>query len=64
MLTLTRKVGEDVVLELEDGQTIEVVVREIRRNQVRIGFRAPRKIQIHRGEIYEDLGPREEEWDE
>lgn len=51
MLTLTRKVGESIKI----GDDIEIVVKEIRRNQVRIGINAPRDIQIFRGEILDQM---------
>lgn len=56
MLTLTRKVGESIRI----GDDIEIVVKEIRRNQVRIGIVAPRDIAIFRQEVYDaiaDQGP-------
>lgn len=51
MLTLTRKVGESIRI----GDNIEIVVKEIRRNQVRIGIIAPRDVPIYREEVYETL---------
>lgn len=45
-LTLTRKVGEVIKI----GEEIEIVVVEIRRNQVRIGVRAPRAVEVYRAE--------------
>jgi carbon storage regulator len=49
MLTLTRKVGEVIRI----GEDITIVVKEIRRNQVRIGITAPREVPIYREEVYE-----------
>jgi len=51
MLTLTRKVGESIRI----GNDIEIVVKEIRRNQVRIGIIAPRDVPIYREEVYDNL---------
>jgi carbon storage regulator len=44
MLTLTRKVGERIQI----GEDVVIVVKEIRRNQVRIGIEAPKEIPIAR----------------
>lgn len=51
MLVLTRKVNQSIVV----GDDIEVVVLEVRGEQVRIGVRAPRTIAVHRKEIYEQI---------
>lgn len=53
MLSLTRKVGESIILETEHGP-IEIVVKEIRRNQVRIGTVAPKSVPIWREELYKE----------
>ncbi len=61
MLTLTRKVGESIRI----GDDIEIVVKEIRRNQVRIGIVAPRDVAIYREEVYEAIkDPEDEDFDE
>ncbi len=50
MLTLTRKPEETIVIG--DGpDRIEVIVKEIRRNQVRIGILAPDNVRIFRKEL-------------
>lgn len=37
------------------GNDITVTVLEIRNDQVRIGVAAPRSVQVHREEIYEQI---------
>ena len=50
MLTLTRKPEETIVIG--DGpDRIEVIVKEIRRNQVRLGIVAPENVRIFRKEL-------------
>lgn len=51
MLVLTRKVNQSIVI----GDEIEVIVLEVRGEQVRIGVRAPKTITVHRKEIYEQI---------
>ena len=48
MLTLTRSVGETIRI----GDDIEVHVVEVRGGTVRLGFKAPREVTIHREEVY------------
>ena len=60
MLTLTRKVGESIRI----GDDIEIVVKEIRRNQVRIGIVAPREVPIYREEVYESIKSEDESDDQ
>lgn len=52
MLTLTRKPEESIIIGEGDSQ-IEVTVKEIRRNQVRIGIKAPDNVRIFRKELYD-----------
>jgi carbon storage regulator len=49
MLVLTRKVNQSIVI----GDDVEIVVLDVRGEQVRLGIRAPRSITVHRKEIYE-----------
>ena len=51
MLTLTRSVGETIRI----GDDIEVHVVEVRGGTVRLGFKAPREISIHREEVYRQI---------
>jgi carbon storage regulator len=51
MLVLTRKVNQTIVI----GENIEVVVLEVRGEQVRLGIRAPRDVTVHRKEIFEQI---------
>ena len=51
MLTLTRSVGETIRI----GDDIEVHVVEVRGGTVRLGFKAPREVTIHREEVYKQI---------
>ncbi|GAB3356610.1 carbon storage regulator CsrA [Modestobacter lapidis] len=51
MLTLTRSVGESIRI----GEDIEVYVVEVRGGTVRLGFKAPREVTIHREEVYKQI---------
>ena len=50
MLTLTRKPEETIVIG-DGSERIEVTVKEIRRNQVRLGITAPDNVRIFRKEL-------------
>lgn len=51
MLVLTRRQGESIVI----GHDIVVTVVEIKGGQTRIGISAPREVQIHRQEIFDQV---------
>ncbi len=51
MLILTRKVGETLMV----GDDVTVTVLGIKGNQVRIGVNAPKKLSVHREEIYQKI---------
>jgi carbon storage regulator len=51
MLTLTRSVGESIRI----GEDIEVYVVDVRGGTVRLGFKAPREVAIHREEVYKQI---------
>lgn len=51
MLTLTRKVGQKIRI----GDHIELVVREIRGRQVRLGISAPPGLPVYREELWQQI---------
>ena len=51
MLVLTRHTDQSIVI----GHDIVVTVLEVRGDQVRLGIRAPRSVQVHREEVYAEL---------
>jgi len=54
MLVLSRKLNEQIII----GDNIRVTVVAIRGNQVRLGFEAPRDVNIQRQELVFDASPR------
>lgn len=52
MLVLTRKPGESVMI----GDDIELAIVSVSGDQVKIGINAPKHIDIHRKEIYVQIG--------
>lgn len=48
MLVLTRKTNESIII----GDEIKVTVVEVRGDQVKLGITAPKRISVHREEIY------------
>ena len=51
MLVLARKVGQSIVI----SDNIELLVIEVRGDQVRLGINAPKSIPVHRKELYEQI---------
>lgn len=51
MLVLTRKVHQSIMI----GDEIEIVVLEVRGEQVRLGIRAPKSVSVHRQEVYTQI---------
>ncbi|OHW61969.1 hypothetical protein EUAN_17330 [Andreesenia angusta] len=51
MLVLTRKLNEKIVI---DGN-IEVEILGITDGKVKLGISAPKDIEIHRGEVYQEI---------
>jgi carbon storage regulator len=48
MLVLTRKAGESITI----GDTVKVMVMEVKGKQVRLGIEAPPDCLVHREEVY------------
>ena len=48
MLVLTRRANQSIMI----GHEIVVTVLEVRGDQVRLGIKAPRSIDVHREEIF------------
>ena len=57
MLVLTRKLQQSIVI----GDEIEVVVLEVRGEQVCLGIKAPKNVTVHRKEIYDQIHEANEE---
>ena len=51
MLVLTRRVGETIWID----EKIEIVITEVKGDQVKVGIRAPRQVDIIRGELRKDI---------
>lgn len=56
MLVLARKVGQSIIV----NGNIEILVMEVRGDQVRLGIKAPRSVPVHREEIYNQIIAEEE----
>ncbi|MFA5524914.1 MAG: carbon storage regulator CsrA [Tissierellales bacterium] len=51
MLILTRKINESIVI----NDNIEIIITGIEDGKVKLGIKAPKDIEIHRKEIYENI---------
>ena len=51
MLVLTRRAGESVMI----GDDVVVTVLETRGDVVRFGIKAPRSVEVHREDAYQEL---------
>jgi carbon storage regulator len=57
VLVLSRKRNEKIVI----GDEITVTILEVRGDQVQLGIDAPRRIPVHRFEVYESIRKGNEE---
>ena len=51
MLVLSRKKDEKIII----GDSITLMVVEIRGDKVRLGIEAPKEVSVHREEVYEAI---------
>jgi len=51
MLILSRKKNESIII----GDNIEIMVTDVRGENVKLGVNAPRHISVHRKEIYDSI---------
>lgn len=51
MLVLSRKVGDTIWI----GEDVEIIITEVKGDQVKIGIQAPRSIEVIRGELRQDV---------
>ena len=51
VLVLSRKAGETIWI----GEDVEIVISEVKGDQVKVGIRAPRHIDIVRGELRQEV---------
>lgn len=57
MLALTRKIGEQIVI----NDNIIVTIVDIKGENIRLAIEAPREIKIYRGEIYQAIAAENKE---
>jgi len=46
MLVLSRKNGQQIVVQLTDGKTLTITIDDVSRGQVKVGINAPGEIKI------------------
>lgn len=51
MLVLSRKAGETIWI----GEDVEIIISEVKGEQVKVAINAPRSIEIIRGELRKDV---------
>ena len=54
-IKVTRKVDDSVIFGDDEFSQIEVLVVSVKGEAVRVGVKAPREVQVHRQEVYEEI---------
>jgi len=55
MLVLSRRKNESIMI----GEDIEIVIADVRGDNVRLGITAPKYVPVHRREVYETIHRKE-----
>lgn len=51
MLVLARRSNQSIII----GDDIEIVIVDIKGDQVKIGVKAPKNVSVHRAEVYKEI---------
>lgn len=51
MLVLARRMNQSIII----GEDIEIVVLDIKGDQVKIGIKAPKSVSVYRAEVYLEI---------
>ncbi len=51
MLVLARRLNQYIII----GNDIEVVIVDIKGDQVKIGIKAPKNVSVHRAEVHQEI---------
>ena len=51
MLVLARRINQSIMI----GDEIEIVIVDIKGDQVKIGVQAPKNVSVHRTEVYQEI---------
>lgn len=51
MLVLARRVNESIMI----GDDIEIVIVDMKGDQVKLGIKAPKSVAVHRAEVYREI---------
>jgi carbon storage regulator CsrA len=54
MLILSRKHNESITITCENGSIIRIIVTDLSKHHVRLGFDAPKECRIYRTEIQQE----------